>query len=102
MFVIYRISSTVMVGSDGHSMSARTFKFAGNARKACDKLNDRHLKNGSFGYGPGPYGWCSADHYQNRVVRMVTRVNMMSKKEYQEPSNTPNYCSPSSEAYWSM
>jgi hypothetical protein len=26
----------------------------------------------------------------------------MSKKEYQEPSNTPGYMSPASEAYWSM
>jgi hypothetical protein len=35
-------------------------------------------------------------------VHMVTRINLMSKKEYQEPSNTPGYMSPASEAYWSM
>ena len=33
---------------------------------------------------------------------MVTRVNMMGGKEYQERYDTPRYCSPSSEAYWSM
>ena len=32
----------------------------------------------------------------------VTRVNMMGGKEYQERYDTPRYCSPSSEAYWSM
>ena len=32
----------------------------------------------------------------------VTRVNMMSGLEYKERFDTPNYCSPSSEAYWSM
>ena len=32
----------------------------------------------------------------------VTRKNMMSGKEYQERFDTPRYCSPSSEAYWSM
>ena len=32
----------------------------------------------------------------------VTRKNMMSGKEYQERYDTPNYCSPSSESFWSM
>jgi hypothetical protein len=36
------------------------------------------------------------------AVPMVTRQNLMSGLEYQEPADTPNYCSPSSEAYWSM
>lgn len=33
---------------------------------------------------------------------MITRVNMMSGKEYQERRDTPIYCSPASETYWSM
>lgn len=32
----------------------------------------------------------------------VTRKNMMGGAEYQERYDTPRYCSPSSEAYWSM
>jgi hypothetical protein len=32
----------------------------------------------------------------------VTRVNMMSGKEYKERFDTPHYCSPSNESYWSM
>ncbi len=32
----------------------------------------------------------------------VTRTNIMSGKEIQERYNTPYYCSPSSESYWSM
>lgn len=32
----------------------------------------------------------------------VTRKNMMSGAEYQERYDTPGYCSPSSESYWSM
>jgi len=32
----------------------------------------------------------------------VTRKNMMSGAEYQERYDTPYYCSPSSESYWSM
>lgn len=33
---------------------------------------------------------------------MVTRTNLMGGAEYQERFDTPRYCSPSSEAYWSM
>lgn len=32
----------------------------------------------------------------------VTRKNMMSGAEYQERYDTPWFCSPSSETYWSM
>jgi hypothetical protein len=32
----------------------------------------------------------------------VTRKNMMSGKEFQERYDTPSFCSPSSETYWSM
>jgi hypothetical protein len=32
----------------------------------------------------------------------VTRTNMMGGREYRERYDTPNYCSPSSESYWSM
>lgn len=32
----------------------------------------------------------------------VTRVNIMSGKEYLERWDTPMCCSPSSESYWSM
>ena len=32
----------------------------------------------------------------------VTKKNMMSGKEFKEKYDTPYYCSPSSESYWSM
>ena len=32
----------------------------------------------------------------------VTRTNMMSGGQYKERYDTPNFCSPSSESYWSM
>ena len=32
----------------------------------------------------------------------VTRTNMMSGGQFQERYDTPRYCSPSSESYWSM
>lgn len=33
---------------------------------------------------------------------MVERTNLMSGEKYMEEEGTPNYCSPASEAYWSM
>jgi hypothetical protein len=38
-------------------------------------------------------------HYQ---PRMVERTNIMSGQKFQEDVNTPYFCSPSSETYWSM
>ena len=32
----------------------------------------------------------------------VTRKNLMGGAEYRERYDTPHYCSPSSESYWSM
>jgi hypothetical protein len=32
----------------------------------------------------------------------VTRTNLMGGAEYQERYDTPRFCSPSSESYWSM
>jgi hypothetical protein len=32
----------------------------------------------------------------------VTRRNLMDGKEFTERYDTPNYCSPGSETYWSM
>jgi hypothetical protein len=36
------------------------------------------------------------------MVVKVTKVNMMSGKEFEQPINTPLCCDPSSETYWSM
>ena len=33
---------------------------------------------------------------------MVTKTNLMGGKEFTERYDTPYYCSPSSESYWSM
>ena len=36
------------------------------------------------------------------VETYVTKKNIMSGKEFKERFDTPYYCSPSSETYWSM
>ena len=47
--------------------------------------------------------WRAADGYRYEIHETyVTRKNMMSGAEFQERYDTPYYCSPSSESYWSM
>lgn len=47
--------------------------------------------------------WLKSQGYRYEIHETyVTRKNMMSGKEYQERYDTPYFCSPSSESYWSM
>lgn len=43
----------------------------------------------------------AAINFYNHIELKVERTNMLSGEKYWEPVNTPSYCSPSSEAYWS-
>lgn len=47
--------------------------------------------------------WRAGQGYRYEIHETyVTRRNLMGGAEYQERYDTPRYCSPSSEAYWSM
>jgi hypothetical protein len=47
--------------------------------------------------------WRASQGYRYEIHQtMVTRTNMMSGQSFQERYDTPYYCSPSSETYWSM
>lgn len=43
----------------------------------------------------------SATEYNSKPVKMVERVNLMTGQKYMEAEDTPYFCSPSSETYWS-
>ena len=51
---------------------------------------------------------CALDYPESKGFRYtihetyVTRRNLMDGKEFTERYDTPVYCSPSSESYWSM
>jgi hypothetical protein len=47
--------------------------------------------------------WLKRDGFRFEIKETyVTRTNAMSGKTFQERYDTPYYCSPSSESYWSM
>jgi hypothetical protein len=110
-YVIYHISSTMQVGpterGNPHSLYAKTYKTQGAALRTARKFDEIARRvdttvNGQPTHHAAVYGVASVEDYRSQVVRMVTRKNLLSGKEYQEASNTPGFCSPSSEAYWSM
>jgi hypothetical protein len=43
-----------------------------------------------------------ADTFYAEIEQQVERTNIMTGETFMESINTPSYCSPSSEAYWSM
>ncbi len=97
MFVVYNTTNTVQVGplpgGKPHSLYAKTYKTLAGAKKACSRFNS---------FEPKQYAYTTEEDYRTNVVHTVTRTNYLSGKPYQEASNTLSFCSPSSEAYWSM
>jgi hypothetical protein len=47
--------------------------------------------------------WLKSAGFRYEIHKtMVERTNMMGGAKYMERFDTPNYCSPSCESYWSM
>ena len=84
--------ATGLIVSDGPNRT-RAYKTFGSAcatrtrvcRKACYTVDELDVVN-----------------TQTYKPRQVTRKNLMSGAEFQEDVNTPYFCSPASESYWSM
>ena len=47
------------------------------------------------------YAIADAADFRDNIEKMVTRVNLMSKKEYEDRTNTPYYMRLDRETYWS-
>ena len=86
------VKATGLIMSDGPNRT-RAYRTEGAAKATITRL----IKKA---------GWAGDEfeitHTRDYQPRMVTRRNLMSGKEYQEDVNTPNFCSPASESYWSM
>ena len=83
---------TGMIVSDGPNRT-RAYKTWGAARATRTRLCNK------AGWNVGDLSIVEARTYR---PRMVERVNLMTGEKYQEDVNTPNFCSPSSESFWSM
>ena len=78
-----------------------------DARYGKDKVGLRFVEVKDFAPVTQAYIETLADDFRKEGLvvyvyeTFVTRKNMMSNKEYQERYDTPYYCSPSSETFWS-
>lgn len=89
-FIVYWVDSTHEV---------KRYKSEGAAKNFAAKRNEIEKKN--HGKNAFSLAVTDLDTYNTKVVHMVERINLMSGKTFMEPSNTPSYLSPASEAYWS-
>lgn len=92
-YVIYNVNTTAKVELQRYERPANTEKMAKS------RLT-RIVKKGKF--KREDLAIAESKHYNQNIARMVERTNLMSGQKYMESINTPSYCSPASEAYWSM
>jgi len=83
---------TGLIVTDGPNRS-RAYKTFGAARATRTRLCNK------AGYSVSELSIIDTKYYQ---PKMVTRKNLMTGQEFEEDVNTPHFCSPSSESFWSM
>lgn len=71
-----------------------TYNNATVAKRQMTRLNNRA--------GEVKFAVTDGVTYYANIEKTVEKINMMTGLPYMESVNTPNYCSPSSESYWSM
>lgn len=101
-YVVYRTSDSRIVTEKRYGRETYATDAAAKAARTRMIRKPRKVNGELLIYKPEDLAVAEINHYTANIERMVKRVNMMSGKEYYESVNTPNYCSPSSEAYWSM
>ena len=83
---------TGLIVTDGPNKT-RAYKTFGAARATRTRLCNK------AGWTADQLSIVDTKHYK---PKMVTRTNLMTGLEYEEDVNTPNFCSPASESFWSM
>lgn len=99
MFVIVNVG-TGLPNFKGHMKVV--YRTQRGAKTACTKLNKSYIGNPLDAVTNPQWKVTDYDEYMSgRTVKMVERTNLMSGEKFMEPEDTPYYCSPSSESYWS-
>ena len=97
-FVIYHKETTEIYSYVRHNPWKRveSYKTMAAAKAAMTRLS----KQGEI--NDREWTICDKVMFHELVEKQVTKRNLMTGEEFQEQVNTPYYCSPSSETYWSM
>ena len=83
---------TGMIVTDGPHKT-RAYKTHGAAQATRTRLCNK------AGWSVDELKIIATTHYK---PKMVERVNIMTGEKFKEDVNTPHFCSPSSESFWSM
>ena len=110
MFYIYERSSTHIMGKINQVTGvvrpapSHSYKTLGAAKAALTRMSKRYRADLLETVNDPLYRYAIAEAsvFHSTIEKTRTRKNMMSGVEYTETVNTPAYCSPSSESYWSM
>jgi hypothetical protein len=102
-YVIYNLSTTRIQGKE-------SYKTLSAARAAITRWSRAWFRDTytvqypAVSRGEDPlfvYGIAELNHFYTNIERTVTRQNLMSGVDYEEPVNTALHMSPASETYWS-
>lgn len=105
MFVIYEISTTRLVSrpSKYARMTQNDFNTLRGAKAFLTKWQKGTARACNFdSFEPDKFAVAEITDFHKNIEKQVTRKNLMSGKDYQEPLNTEGFMSPSREAYWQM
>lgn len=98
-YVIYETATSRIVGVN--TLYHDTERTAKACRTRLLKIKPKRF-SGRKQYMPEDLAVAELSYYKANIEKMVERVNLMSGNKFMESVNTPYYCSPSSETYWSM
>ncbi len=116
MFVIYNKKSTIILLARARSVGCyiEHYKSAGAAKGALTRLDKKGQLGDNVDTDPKtfertvtPYvkeDFAIADShvFHTTIEKQVTKRNLLSGKEFQQPINTPASCDPSTETYHCM
>jgi len=110
MYYIYEKSSTYIMGKMDQRTGkvrpdhSKSYKTMAAAQAALTRMSKRYRADllESVNDPVYRYGIAEANYFHEIIEKGVMKRNMMNGNDYFESVNTPNYMSPSSEAYWSM
>tara|TARA_Y200000002_G_C22294967_1_gene502099 strand:- start:162 stop:488 length:327 start_codon:yes stop_codon:yes gene_type:complete len=108
MFYIYENSSTYIIGKPDRNGVARpdhsqVYKTMASAKAGLTRIcKASGLLPSDVNYPLFRFSICETEKFHRDIEKSVKKKNMMNGKEFMEKVNTPYYCSPSSETYWSM
>lgn len=99
-YVIYDNKTSRIIGGMG-----KTYKTHGSAKATITRMQNKIPVSDIGNPARDPvfmYSIAEVKEYHANIEKTVERVNLMTGKTYRESINTPNYCSPASESYYSM